>query len=549
MADDLLLLPTPRRIERLGGWTEAREPLVVHDATLAPEAYRLRIIPDGTRISAGDAAGERHARATLAQIRTQLPGGVPCLAIDDEPLFAVRGAMLDVSRDRIPTMEEFRRIIPLLASWKFNHLQLYVEHTVAYAGCEDAWGGLDPLSPEELRALDALCEAHGIELAANQNCFGHLSGFLKLPRWQHLAEIAPDGTWDFNGLVTRTGPFSLCPAEPGAIAFVADLLRQLCPLIRSPWLNIGCDETFDVGQGRSSAAVAARGRAPVYLDFVRQVCDLARANGKRPQFWADIALEHPEYLAELPEDLCGLAWGYEGDARFAAWSDALLAAGREAWVCPGTSSWRSITGRTADRRENLLAAVAAHRHGATGFLVTDWGDLGHRQQWPIALHGLAEAAHRAWSGDAPYDSRAAGLHAHGDPSLGPWLDALGDADRHLRLVGGKLQPDGSRAPLRNATALFTELHLDAPYIGTADDWAELDEKLASLTRPGLADEFAHSLRVARFACARAIARRSGSLVPAEELRAIIAEHRTLWLRRSRPGGLVASCAHYEKLLP
>ena len=544
MADELLLLPTPRKLERLGGFTERREPLISRDPSLPAEGYRLRITPTETRLIAADDAGERHGRATLAQLPRQLP----CLAIDDEPLFPIRGAMLDVSRDRIPTMAEFRRLIPQLASFKFNHLQLYVEHTVAYAGHEAAWRGLDPLTPEELRTLDDLCAAHGIELVANQNCFGHLSGFLKLPPYHHLAEIAVDGTWDFNGLVTRTGPFSLCPSEPGALPFVADLLGQLTPLIRSPWLNIGCDETFDIGQGRSRAAVASRGRAQVYLDFVSAVCAIAQRLGKRPQFWADIALEHPEALADLPADLCGLAWGYEGDAQFSRWVQQLTAVGREAWVCPGTSSWRSITGRTSDRRANLLAAVAAREHGAEGFLVTDWGDLGHRQQWPIALHGLAEAAHRAWSGDAPYDSRAAGLHAHGEAALGPWLDQLGDVDRHLRLIGGKRQPDGARVPLRNATALFTELHLREDYVGDAGTWRELDERLQQFSRAGLPRECAHALRVARFACARAVARRTGAKAPDDELRAIIAEHRELWQQRSRPGGLQASCSHYEALL-
>ncbi len=574
----LLLLPTPTQVALQGGWLPMPatstwtvcsplplppgwEPAadgmiqVVSDPTQPAQGYVLTIGTSGIEIRVGAAAGVRHALATLTQIRRQHPERLPTLTITDAPLFAVRGAMLDVSRDRIPTMAEFARMIPQLAEWKFNHLQLYVEHTVAYAGHEAAWQGLDPLTPDELKALDALCAAHGIELAANQNCFGHLSGFLKLPAYQHLAEIAVDGTWDFNGLVTRTGPFSLCPSEPGAKTFVADLLRQLCPLIASQWVNIGCDETFDVGQGRSQAAVAARGRAEVYLDFVRQICALVAAHGKRPQFWADIALEHPEHLAELPADLLGLAWGYEGDADFARWCDQLRAANRDAWVCPGTSSWRSITGRTTDRSANLLAAVAAHAHGASGFLVTDWGDLGHRQHWPIAAHGLAEAAHRAWSGTAPYDSRASGLHALGNPALGPWLDELGDLDRDLRLIGGKLRPDGSRAPLRNATALFTDLHLTTAYIGTAGTWQELGDRLAALaqrrplaTDPLLEAELAHTLAVADFACARAIARRAGQPPPHTALHAVIAEYRRLWPQRSRQGGLAASSRHYEQLM-
>jgi hypothetical protein len=590
---DPVLLPVPRQLIRHGSWcavpamrtigptpvvpptwqaaTDDRPWLTVTMTPLmAAQAYTLHVTAHGCQAIVSDAAGVRHAAATLAQLVQQYGARIPTLTIHDQPLFAVRGVMLDVSRDRIPTMAEFQRLIPQLAAWKYNHLQLYVEHTVAYAGHAAAWQGLDPLTPDELRTLDQCCADHGIELAANQNCFGHLSGFLAKPPYQHLAEIAVDGTWDFNGLVTRRGPFSLCPGEPAARTFVADLLAQLCPLLRSPWLNIGCDETFDVGQGRSREAVAHRGRAAVYLDFVREVCALAATHGKRPQFWADIALEHPECLRELPP-VCGLAWGYEGDAQFAQWCTTLRAAGHAAWVCPGTSSWRSITGRTTDRGQNLLAAAEqGAAHGASGFLVTDWGDLGHRQQWPISLHGLAEAAHRAWSGNVAYDSRASGLHGFGNADVGPWLDALGDADRSLRLIGGRListdRADGKRAALRNATALFTDLHLalDAPYVGSGGQWQEVDATLAQLqaTQPPVADtqlarELALTLRMARIAAQRAIARRHGDRGGLRALagtwRQALQEQRALWALRSRTGddqvgGLATSCAHDLRLI-
>ena len=40
--------------------------------------------------------------------------------------------MLDVSRDKVPTMATLRAIVERLASWKVNQLQLYSEHTFAY---------------------------------------------------------------------------------------------------------------------------------------------------------------------------------------------------------------------------------------------------------------------------------------------------------------------------------------------------------------------------------------------------------------------------------
>jgi len=569
-ADKALLEQTIGRV--VGFAVDQADPWLVCqvDAALgASEHHVLSILPrppgqPKAVLNASDAAGLRHGLRTLSQLLRQYGASLPALRIEDRPAFAVRGVMLDISRDRVPTMADLERTIEALAALKVNHLQLYTEHTFAYRGHDEVWRDASPLTPDEVRRLDAFCAARGIELAANQNCFGHLHRWLKQPRYQALAEVT--GDWDFNGH-PRNGPFSLCPGDPGALALVEDLVGQLAPCFASTLINIGCDETFDVGQGRSRALVQERGRAAVYLEFVAKVCAVARQHGRRPMFWADIALEHPEALAALPADLIALAWGYEPDSPFARWCTQLRSVGREVWVCPGTSSWRSIIGRTSERRDNLLnAAREGLAQGATGWLVTDWGDLGHRQQWPVALNALAEAAHRAWSGTATYDPRATALHVFGDRALAiaTWLDRLGDADRDLRLIGGKPGPLGEPRRLLNASALFVDLHkpLAEAWIGDYDQWRLLAARLARMEPPErlasgldhqLWRECRHAWRLAEFAALRAACRRSQETTVAfhalaGSLRDLIAEHRELWLARSRPGGLDDSCAWYETIL-
>jgi hexosaminidase len=546
---------------------DAPAPGPAGDAAGGQESYSLALRPARggdpalARACASTATGMRHALRTLAQLLVQYPDRLPALEIADAPLFAQRGVMLDISRDRVPTMAQLRTLIAQLGSWKINHLQLYTEHTFAYAGHEEVWRGSSPLTPDEVLQLDAWCAGEGIGLAANQNCLGHLARWLRLPRYAPLAEMGAAERWDFAGLATRQGPFSLCPLDPRALDLVDDLLTQLTPLLRCPLVNIGCDEAFDVGQGRSRAAVRARGRGPVYLDFVRQVCALVRAKGRRPQFWADIALEHPEALTTLPEDLVGLAWGYEPEAPFARWCDQLRSVGREVWVCPGTSCWRSITGRTRERRGNLLAAAQGGAGGgAHGYLVTAWGDLGHRQQWPVTLHALGEGAACAWGGAGAFDARASSLHAFADRSLalGPWLDRLGDCDDELRARAVVTMADGGQRALRNASALFTDLArpLAEPWYGAADEWLAVAARLDALGGPPagvdalVASECAHTVAVARLAVERALLRRGRQRVARAEIdprTVIIPEYRRLWGARSRPGGLEESVAHYQAL--
>jgi hypothetical protein len=584
--DALFLLPMPRRwsVRTGSGWSRPEGPVRVFrddgaaaappdiaagfasapsasDATVVAalrpldgidptstrgQSYELVVEPDGVRIEAPTSTGIDHALRTLSQVLRQCPRRVPAMAIDDEPSFATRGVMLDISRDRVPTMRHLRAVIDRLASLKINHLQLYTEHTFAYAGHEVVWRDASPMTPAEVREIDAYAAARGVEVAANQNCFGHMHQWMRHAPYAALAET--HGDWDFDGF-PKHGPFSLCPLDPGALPLVRDLLGQIMPCVRSPLVNIGCDETFDVGQGRSRAAVERDGRGVVYARFVRAVADIVLSSERRPMFWADIALSNPEALDRLDRRMIALAWGYEPDAAFGAWCETLREQGFERWVCPGTSSWRSITGRTSERRANLVAAATQGvAGGATGLLVTDWGDMGHRQTWAISLHGLAEGANAAWNApSAPtYDPRAGAVLAfEATPEFGVWLDALGDADLAIRRAWA----------LRNATALFVDLHepLDAP-TRAGDDlalWRETHATLRELVAscPSGPDDLAHAADVAEFAAARAVARRTGAADP-ETIRArratIIETHRRLWGETSRPDRLSVSAAYYEE---
>ena len=531
-----------------------------------PQGYTMRIGEVGIDIAAHDAPGAFYACCTLAQIIATQGETLPHLAISDWPDFPVRGVMLDVSRDKVPQMGTLRALVDMLAGWKFNQLQLYTEHTFTYRQHPQVWAEASPITGEEIIELDAFCRERFVELVPNQNSFGHMHRWLTHPRYAALAETHDEFDTPWN--TRMKGPFGLNPEDPGSIALVSSLYDELLPHFSSRMVNVGCDETIDLGVGRSKAAVAERGAGRVYLDFLLKIYEQVKRHGHTMQFWGDIIIQHPELIAELPKDVIALEWGYEADHPFADHCPQFAAAGIPFYVCPGTSAWCSLAGRTHNALVNLAnAAENGLKHGASGYLITDWGDNGHWQALPVSYTGFAVGAAYSWAYEANRAldvPQAVSAHAFGDPtgSAGKVAYDLGDV---YRAVG--LEPHNSSVLFWALLRRLEDLDEEEPPIPAAAFHKALqavDDALVPLphARIGGPDaeqtgrELALTGRLLRHACKRALlALRDEGLAGADaraeladDMRGIIGEYEELWLGRNRHGGLRDSVARLQRAL-
>ena len=515
------------------------------DPRLQPESYTLEIAPGGVQLRARDAAGTLYGLQTLAQLHAQSTTALPCLAIADGPDLAVRGFMLDVSRCKVPTQAELLDLIRALGQLRVNQLQLYVEHTFAFAGHEEAWQEASPLTPAEIRALDAACADVGIELVPNLNTFGHMERWLRHPRYRALAEC-PQG-W----IHPLTGQFKEFPGtlkpDGASLDFVAGLLDDYLPCFRSRQVNLGGDEPWELGQGHSKEAVAARGKHRVYLEHLRRLCALATARGRTPQFWGDILLEDLALAQEAPLDATPVVWGYDAGHPFAAQCGRLQELGRTYLVAPGTSAWQSFTGRLDNALANQAEAVAAaERHGARGVLVTTWGDNGTHQPWPTAWLPLAAGLAQAWSRvanqtpDASAACRVLGnLPAADAQAAAAALTHLGRLDNQIAKANRNksLSWDFLTAPPAALAGFVAGVTAEdiAHSLAYLEEGAEL---VASIRDERVRDELAVGLELARAGLRRA----AGQPIAGPAARDLQARFETAWLRRARRGGLAESVA-------
>ncbi|MEQ6118018.1 family 20 glycosylhydrolase [Reichenbachiella sp. MALMAid0571] len=369
------------------------------ELVLKDQGYSLIISKEHIKLVAKDEAGLFYGWQTLRQIVAfaKSSGYIPVLTIKDSPDFPNRGFMWDISRDKVPKMDEIFRFIDNLASWKINQLQLYSEHTFQYQNHKVVWQQYSALTADEILQIDAYCKERFIELVPNQNSLGHMGRWLEHEEYWRIAErpkisaITPDTP---SGLKTRN---TLNATDPASLEFISELYSELLPNFSSNQINVGGDEPYELGYGKSKTAVEQKGKGQVYLDYLLELNKLVQANNHSMQFWGDIILKHPEYISQLPDNITAMIWGYNANHPFDAQCKVFKKAKVPFYVCPGTSSWRCITGRYDNAMKNQLSAAKnGLKYGSIGYLNTDWGDYGHWQPFVLSYPPILYGAALSW---------------------------------------------------------------------------------------------------------------------------------------------------------
>ena len=162
--------------------------------------------------------------------------------------------------------------------------------------------------------------------------------------------------------------------DPESLKLVTSLMDDMIPFFHSDKFNVNLDESFELGKGKNKALMEEKGDAYLYMDYLKRLQKEVAARGKHMYMWGDILANHPETFAQLPEDVTVLDWGYEAFSPFEEHAATLQENHVPFILCPGTSMWATLTGRTDNMMGNILnAAKAAIAHDGEGVLVNSMG--------------------------------------------------------------------------------------------------------------------------------------------------------------------------------
>ncbi|TYB53508.1 family 20 glycosylhydrolase [Nonomuraea sp. PA05] len=267
---------------RVGGDAE----LVLAFGAGQGEEYELVVTEEGATVTAGTAEGLFRGATTFAQLVT--PGRtVPCVRVSDGPALAWRGLSLDVARHFF-TVEQVKKVIDLLALYKFNVLHLHLTDSQAWRLEIAAWPrliGREHYTRDDYREIVAYAADRFVTVVPEIDMPGHvLAAVQAYPELGGQDEPA-------HPLI----PF-LDPRAEVVWRFVADVLGEVAALTPGPYLHIGGDEAFGMPE-------------ELYAAFVSRALALARKTGKRVVGWQEVSRSGALTAADLAQ-----CWVGDGDA-------------------------------------------------------------------------------------------------------------------------------------------------------------------------------------------------------------------------------------------
>jgi hexosaminidase len=261
---------------------------------LGEEGYELRVTRDSARLIANRPAGLFRGIQTIRQLlpadieaesgQERYDWTIPALSITDQPRFAYRGAMLDVSRHFF-TVDEVEQYIDILALYKLNVLHLHLSDDQGWriqidsrpkltsmGSLTQVGGGAGGFyTKQDYQTIIAYAQARYVLIVPEIDMPSHINagliGYPEISCGQRPPAL-------YTG--TEVGWSSLCVDKEETYAFVDDVIRELSAMTPGPYFHIGGDEVKTLTPAQ-------------YVKFVERVQTIVNKYGKKMIGWEEIS--------------------------------------------------------------------------------------------------------------------------------------------------------------------------------------------------------------------------------------------------------------------
>ncbi len=351
------------------------------------QAYTLEINNKGITIKSTSYRGIFYGIMTLIQLIERSDNKLNCCKITDYPNMLIRGISDDISRGQVSTLDNFKKIIENIARYKMNTYMPYIEDVIELEGYPTIGVNRGSLTKKEIKELHKFANENFIEIIPIFQTLGHYENILTQPEFVKYAEFP--------------GAASLDVSNPQIYPFLESMLKQVFELFPSEYINIGADESYDVGLGNSKPLAEKSSLAEIHLQHYLKVYDICKKQNKKVMMYSDILLNHPEIIERLPKDIIPVDWHYRPERDYKS-TVRFNKVGLNYIVSP--TVWNFVTAFPINYNafpniKNIT--VSGIKNNSIGMINSNWGDYGAETFKELIYLGYAYSAACSWNINDP----------------------------------------------------------------------------------------------------------------------------------------------------
>lgn len=321
------------------------------------------------------------------------------LEVAEKAFFRRLGAMIDCSRNRVPTVAYLKHYFSVCALMGQNTIMLYTENTFHLPDEPffDYMRGGYTLA--ELRELDHFAAALGIELIACIQTLGHFSQVL---RWKFAYDNIADT------------PEVLLADDPKSMRLIEKILLFWRQALRTGTIHLGFDEAHDLGRGKFLDRCGYEPASRIFLRHLTRVNALCRELGfERTIIWSDMLFrmtpgqgyysDSPQLSGELTRklppgvQLCYWDYYHTGEDFYRKYIRKHREFSSDIIVASGVWTWGKLWCDIPYTEQTALPCIqACLKENVKDLIFTMWGDDGAFCQPDSSLAGLLRVCNAAF---------------------------------------------------------------------------------------------------------------------------------------------------------
>lgn len=271
--------------------------LIIEDG-FKDEEYKLEVTPEKIICKASTPKGLFYSVQSLLQLK-KANNTIPCVVIEDQPLYSWRGFMLDEAR-HFRGKEVVKQYLDIMARLKLDVFHWHLTDEQAWrveiksypklttVGSIGSWS--DSKAPsafytqDEIREIVEYARQRFIMVVPEIDMPGHATAATRA-----YPELSGGGEGRWAG-------FTFNPAKESTYQFFDKVLTEIADLFPAPYIHIGADEVHFGNQSWFNDPEIQKFIKDNYLAsevglehyFVRRICEMINEKGKKMIGWDEI---------------------------------------------------------------------------------------------------------------------------------------------------------------------------------------------------------------------------------------------------------------------